>query len=102
MCVIKEKSKDIHIIYFFLSNYKKYNSCLHIGAILWHYKDTLFKDNDLDISNKFLKKYNNILLTNKIKLNLEIYIEFNPSHIKYWLKIGNEHLYTFPKLPLPL
>ena len=79
-------------------NYKKYNSCLHIGAILWHYKDTLFKDNDLDISNKFLKKYNNILLTNKIKLNLEIYIEFNPSHIKYWLKIGNEHLYTLNDL----
>ena len=38
-------------------NYKKYNSCLHIGAILWYFKDSLFKDNELEISDLFLKKY---------------------------------------------
>ena len=74
-------------------NYKKYNSCLHIGAILWHYQDSLFKDNELEISDLFLKKYSCLSPDIKQEIKLELYFEFSENNIKYWLKIGINQFY---------
>ena len=74
-------------------NYKKYNSCLHIGAILWHYQDSLFKDNELEISDLFLKKYSCLTPDIKQEIKLELYFEFSENNIKYWLKIGINQFY---------
>lgn len=74
-------------------NYKKYNSCLHIGAILWHYQDSLFKDNELEISDLFLKKYSCLSPDIKQEIKLELYLEFSENNIKYWLKIGINQFY---------
>ena len=74
-------------------NYKKYNSCLHIGAILWHYQDSLFKDNKLEISDLFLKKYSCLSPDIKQEIKLELYFEFSENNIKYWLKIGINQFY---------
>ena len=74
-------------------NYKKYNSCLHIGAILWYFKDSLFKDNELEISDLFLKKYSCLSPDIKQEIKLELYFEFSENNIKYWLKIGINQFY---------
>ncbi len=74
-------------------NYKKYNSCLHIGAILWHYQDSLFKDNELEVSDLFLKKYSCLSPDIKQEIKLELYFEFSENNIKYWLKIGINQFY---------
>ena len=74
-------------------NYKKYNSCLHIGAILWHYQDSLFKDNELEISDLFLKKYSCLSPDIKQEIKLELYFKFSENNIKYWLKIGINQFY---------
>ena len=63
-------------------NYKKYNSCLHIGAILWHYQDSLFKDNELENFIIRIDEYSHSIMTGfvigeEFELNLSDYSTLN-------------------------